>query len=206
MRKRVNTKRLFVIVLVGIALGTSGVVGVYLHGLHDGVLFHRQRQLRFCGRCGYQEWYISTRVMGFDGSHHARVARQKNDFAGIDQSACEHVFFSIGINDAMIVLPDFDLIRSSFGTLSNDLFFERPILVETYRTLERENRPGDAGKVFSDFIIASRAARLKSGPFKWGLTTNVAEALNGNSSQALVQALYKSYGDAGEKLGRDKQN
>jgi hypothetical protein len=203
MKKRVSTKRLLVIVLAGIVVGASAIIGVYLHGLADTNegLVGRRHQLRFCGRCGYQEWFTTTRVAGFESFHHAPMDGQKKDFAGIDQSTCEHAFFSIGINEAMFVLPDFKMSRSSFGTLSNDLFFQKPILVESYRTLEKENNPNDARNVFFHLIMG---AKFRSGPFGNGLSTNLATALNGTNSQVLVEALYKSYEDGGQKLQRDK--
>ena len=87
--------------------------------------------------------------------------------------------------------------RSSYGTLSNDFFFQKPILVETYHTLEKENSPTDARNVFFQLVMGAK--------FRSRISTNLAEALNGTNSQALVQALYKYYADGGQKLERDKR-
>jgi len=157
MKKRISTRRLLLIVLVGLVIGAGGIIGIFVHDAYGLETFaQRQHELRYCGRCGYKEWSRLTRVSGFHTYSHAPLAGQKKNFAGIDQSACQHIFFSIGVNDATFDLTDFQVIRSTVGTLSNDSLFEKPILVEVYRTLEKENTPTDAMNVFLQLIFVPK--------------------------------------------------
>jgi hypothetical protein len=198
MKNRIKTKRVLLIVLVGFFVGAGAIVGTYVHdGYGLDTFMQRQHELRYCGRCGYREWSKLTRVCGIHGYSHAALAGQKKDFAGIEQASCKHMFFSIGMKDAVFNLSDFNIIRSSVGTLSNDLFFEKSMLVGAYRTLEKENTPADARNVFAELIMG---AKFRSGP-----STNLTEALKGTNSQALVQALYEYCAEGGRKLERDKR-
>jgi hypothetical protein len=194
MKKPFSTKRLLAIALGGAFAGAIGIIGIYLHGLASTQepLFGREHQHRFCGRCGYQEWSTVTGALGFQSFRHDPFIAQKKDFAGIDQSTCQHLFFTVGVNETMFTIPDFRMNRFTYGCLTNDPFFEKPILVQACRTLEQENNQQDAINLFYHLVSSAK--------FRSRLSTNLVEALKGTNSQALVHAIYQSFADSGQKL------
>jgi hypothetical protein len=198
MKKSIRTKRLLIILFSGMLVGTVGIIGVYLKNLAgtQDALFYREHNRRFCGRCGFQEWSTSTALFGLRSFNHAPVDSQKKDFAGFDQLRCQHALFTIGMQNVMLVVPDFKVRRFAMGTLTNDAFWEQPMLIAAFRTLEKENSQGDAMNVFHHLVISTK--------FRSKVPTNVLEALKGTNSQVLVDAMYQSYADSGQKLHNAK--
>jgi hypothetical protein len=199
MKQRIRTKRLWVVVFCGMVAATLALMGFYfrnLEGARDQI-FSREHNRRYCGRCGFQEWSISSSFFGFRSSSHFPVEGQKKDFAGVEQSSCQHFFLNIGMQDIIFTIPDFSIQRFARGTLSHDVFWEEPKLVAAFRTLEKENRPEEAANVFNQFVynlkIRSKGA------------TNFLEAFKGTNSQSIVDVMYQSYADSGQKLQRMKR-
>jgi hypothetical protein len=101
------------------------------------------------------------------------------------------------MRDVIFTIPDFRIQRFARGTLSNDVFWEEPKLVAAFRRLEKENRPEEAATVFNQFVYNLKM-RAKG-------ATNFLEALKGTNSQALVDYMYQSYAESGQKLQSAKR-
>jgi hypothetical protein len=194
MKQRIRAKRLLVVVLCGMVAATLGLIGFYLKNLEGtrDQIYYRERERRYCARCGFQEWTIASATFGFKSIKHSPVEGQKKDFAGVEQSSCQHFFFDIGMQHVGFAIPDFRIQRLARGTLTNDLFWEQPMLVTSFRKLEKEISWQDAAHVFDQFVH-----NLKSRPKE---STNFVEALKGTNSQLIVDAMYQSYADSGQKL------
>jgi len=197
MKKWSASKRVIGIALVAGFLGLIGIAGVYLKylGGWSREIVSKERRLQYCGRCGFQEWHISKELFGLRIQSRAPLKDRKRNFAGIDQESCKHAFCTIGFNDFEFTVPGFKAYRFSMGTLTNNAFWEKPMLVEIYRAMDRDDEE-DAASVFNHFIIAPS--------YRGKVSTNILKGLEGTNSRALVEMMYTLYENDGRKLKKRK--
>jgi hypothetical protein len=194
MKRRIRTKRLLVVGFCGMVAAILGLIGFYLKNLEGArdQIYSRERDRRYCGRCGLQEWCISSAIFGFGNFNHFPVEGQKKNFAGVEQSSCQHFFINIGVQRVILAIPDFRIQRGAHGTLTNDVFWEEPMLVGAFRTLEKENSPEEAANVFNQFVYDLKFTA--KGPI------NLRRSFNSTNSQVIVNAMYQSYEFSGRRL------
>ncbi len=90
----------------------------------------------------------------------------------------------------MLITRGLKMQKFTIGQASADAFWDEPLLVDSFRKIEKDNQ-AHAFTLFQ-FLVNERQRTA-------GLT-NVLEAMKGTNSTALINAMYRIYTNAGRRL------
>ena len=177
---------------VASALAAGALLGVSIFiwylGLPD-TLIHRRIEREFCIQCGNQA--LLRRYAFFEHVRIATTARTVRKASRKYQAHdCDETYVTIAVKDVSVELGAWQLDRWSYGKIDGEPFWSNPLLVDAFARLYATNHE-HAISLFGHLIGLVNNGKVPP---------DLQSALNTDSSELIVAALYENYAGTGRKL------